>query len=423
VILLAVLLSLVTPIMRMAARFGGAPAQPQVELEVQSYYFIFQLIQAFLVVTLASAATTVAKQIADNPSSATNLLATNLPKASNFYIAYFILQGLIISSKQLVQLIPLVLRTILSKLLDKTPRKIYKRWSSLPDLKWGSVFPPFTVLLVIGKCSFYEVSRGTLTDVHILAITYSCIAPLILGFATIGFYLVYLAFRYNLLFVNNATIDCKGLTYPKALQQTFAGMYLAEICLIGLFSIQAAPGPIIIEVVLLVFTILFHMKLAQALNPLIHNLPKSLAPEEDALLALETGHTSEATKSTNGGTVLQPSADAALGPRKRPNLVAKWLRPDRHTDYHTLRRLVPKDVSHISYSAEAERDAYYDPAIGSPTPLLWIPRDPLGISRQEVAHSSKVIPMTDEGAFLDEKNKVQIDETIVPPIHEEKAYY
>ena len=150
VVMLAVLMALVPPILRLAAKFGGSPARPQVELAVQSSYFTFQVVQSFLVVTLASAATAVGKQIASNPSSATSLLATNLPKASNFYISFFILQGLSIAAKTFLQLVPLLLHAVLGKFLDNTPRKMYKRWSSLSDLEWGSVFPQFTVLLVIG---------------------------------------------------------------------------------------------------------------------------------------------------------------------------------------------------------------------------------------------------------------------------------
>lgn len=138
----------------MVAKFGGAPGAAQVELTVQNTYFAFQVIQSFLVVTLASAATSVAKQIVDNPASVTSLLAENLPKASNFYINYFILQGLAISSKTLLRLIPLIITFILGKFLDKTPRKVYKRWATMSDIKWGSVMPQFAVLLVIGKPSF-----------------------------------------------------------------------------------------------------------------------------------------------------------------------------------------------------------------------------------------------------------------------------
>jgi len=54
----------------------------------------FQVIQVFLITTFASGAAAVVTKIIDDPGSATTLLAENLPKASNFYISYFIVQGL-----------------------------------------------------------------------------------------------------------------------------------------------------------------------------------------------------------------------------------------------------------------------------------------------------------------------------------------
>jgi Calcium-dependent channel, 7TM region, putative phosphate len=53
-----------------------------------------QVVQVFLVTTLSSAVSKAIQPILDNPGSVTTLLATNLPLASNFYIYYFILQGL-----------------------------------------------------------------------------------------------------------------------------------------------------------------------------------------------------------------------------------------------------------------------------------------------------------------------------------------
>lgn len=117
----------------------------------------------------------------------------------------------------------------------------------------------------------------------------------------------------------------------------------------------------------------------------------------------------------------QKEMDAAV--HKKPNMFAKWLRPDKYTDYATMRRLVPKDVG-IDYPADAEDKAYFNPAVTNTTPLLWVPRDPMGVSRQEVAATSTVIPITDEGAYLDEKNKVVWDaENGRPPIYQEKIYY
>jgi hypothetical protein len=79
-----------------------------------------------------------------------NLLAENLPKASNFYISYFILFGLITAAMQLLNLAPLLFFLILGKILDTTPRKMYNRYVKLSGLGWGSLYPKFTNLGVIG---------------------------------------------------------------------------------------------------------------------------------------------------------------------------------------------------------------------------------------------------------------------------------
>jgi hypothetical protein len=76
------------------------------------------------------------------------------------------------------------------------------------------------------------------------------------------------------------------------------------------------------------------------------------------------------------------------------------------------------------YSNEVEQNAYFPPSVTAPPPLLWIPSDPAGVSKQEVAQTSKVIPITDEGAQLDEKGTIVWDrETTRPPVWEEKVLY
>ncbi|KAL8856699.1 MAG: hypothetical protein Q9178_006656 [Gyalolechia marmorata] len=414
-VLLAVLMALLPIILRLMAKLGGAPSLSAVELRTQNSYFGFQVVQVFLITTLTSAASASVTSILCKPTDAPNLLATNLPKASNFYIAYFVLQGLTISSGALLGIVGLILFRVLGKFLDTTPRKMYKRWSTLSALGWGTIFPVYTNLTVI-------------------AITYSIIAPLVLGFATIGLYLIYLAYRYNLLFVTDSRVDTKGLVYPRALQQTTTGAYLAIVCLIGLFGIKAAPGPIVLMVVFLIFVVLFHISLNTALDPLLKYLPKSLEAEEQSLLAAEDGvaapHSSGTEKGGHGASLGinsstdSPRKDLGPAPHKKPNFITKFLRPDLYTDYHTLRRLVPRGFADIVYDPVTERDAYYHPSISSPTPLLWVPRDSMGVSRQECYHSGKVIPMSDEGAGFDEKGKLTWDyETARPPIWQEKIYY
>jgi hypothetical protein len=142
------------------AKLSGEVTTPAVELKCQNWYFAFQVIQVFLVTTFSSGAASVASQIVDNPSLATTLLAKNLPKASNFFISYIIVQGLGIAAGNLLNIGGLVMFTVVGKFLDKSPRKMYNRYIKLAGLGWGSLYPKFGCLGVIGM--FYPQERKSI---------------------------------------------------------------------------------------------------------------------------------------------------------------------------------------------------------------------------------------------------------------------
>lgn len=323
-------------------------------------------------------------------------------------------------SGTLLSLVGLIIFKLLSAILDTTPRKQLTRWMTLTAPQLGTVFPIFTNLFVI-------------------AIAYSIIAPLVLAFATIGIYFFYLAFRYEWLFVYGGKYDTKGLMYPRALQQIFVGLYIAEVCILGIFAIGVgshpaqAVGPLIMMILLVVFTALYHISLNSALGPLLKYLPKTLETEERRLLAMEDAdyEAEEIANHENGkgaytaDGVVKSHRSHGKGPVKKPNMIQKFIRPDIYTDYHTLRKLVPREFAAIEYDERTESDAYHHPATVSQPPLLWIPRDPMGVSRQEVHETNRVIPITDEGAVMNDKNKIawDPDRAMHAPIYEEKVYY
>lgn len=412
VVMLAVLMALLPIILRLCARIAGEPSVSFVELKVQNMYFAFQVIQVFLVTTMTSAASSVGAQIWEHPMDAADLLAESLPKASNFYISFMILQGLAISSGALLQIAGLVLYKVLGMLFDTTPRKQWRRWSSLSGLGWGTVFPVYTNICVI-------------------AITYSMIAPLVLGFAVLGLGLLHYAYRYNLLFVYNVNIDTKGLVYPRALYQTLTGVYLAQVCLIGLFGLRGAAGPLVLQVAFLIFTVLFQLALTAAVEPLLAFLPKNLEREEESLLTLENGDesaelegeiTPEVTKSGSQPSNAPPPIEGAPT-NPNPSMFARYLHPEIYENYAAMRKIVPQDFPEASYTAEVEREAYLNPAISAKPTVLWIPKDAGGVSRQEAAHTGSVIGISDEGATITEKGKVVWTEGEMPPDWEQRPIY
>lgn len=410
-VMLAILMALLPIILRLMAKLAGAPSLSQIELSTQNSYFAFQVVQVFLVATLSSAASAAVTSIIKDPSSVTSLLANNLPKASNFYISYLILQGLSVSALALLQIVGLILSKILGRILDGTPRKMWKRWNQLSGIGWGTLFPIYTNLFVI-------------------ALTYAMIAPLILAFASIGLIIFYLAFKYNFLYVYNSQIDTKGLCYPKALYQTFTGIYIAEICLIGLFGICTAPGPLILTVILAIFTVLYHIALVSAFSSVLYYLPRNLEEEERSLLSREQSNgVGRADGAGKDGAVDGEETLVVYEEPPKANFIVRYLKPQVYCSFHHARRMLPKSYPVPIYSAEDRENAYVHPALAARTPILWIPRDEAGVSQEEIAASQEVtVEMSDEYAWIDEKSKLQWSQDVEgkevnPPDYEEKAQF
>ncbi|CAK7199734.1 phosphate metabolism protein 7 [Sporothrix eucalyptigena] len=464
---LSILMSLVPVVMRLCARLAGEPSHSRVELFTQNAYFCFQVVQVFLVTTLASSASAVAKQIVDDPSSATSLLATNLPKASNFYMSYFIVQGLTVAASVISQVVGFFIFHLMYKYLTGTPRGLYQKWANLSAISWGSTLPVYT-------------------NIAVIAITYSAIAPLVLGWACLGMSFFYFAYRYNVLFVTDTQIDTRGLIYPRALKQLMTGVYLSEVCMIGLFGASVAPIQLALQIVFLVFTVLFHISMTSALDPLLYNMPQSLLAEEEARrigdveqapagpnvvvgngpipeiapagsLDAEAAITKNSTadSSTVANTVSQPGAANYEKARQAPpvatngvnaaddrfghtgavapsppkgNFLLRFLKPWVYNNYETMRALIPDHANAVDfksmYTPEVEQAAYLPPSAASEPPLLWIPEDAAGISKQEIAHSRNAIEMTDAGCVLTDKGKLDWDrENMRPPIWNEKVLY
>lgn len=474
-ILLVVLLILVPIVMRLLAKLAGAPTLSQVELKTQSWYFIFQVIQVFLVTTISSGASSVVTTIITTPGQAPQLLAKNLPKASNFYISYFILYGLSQSTMQLLMVMPLLMNTILGKLFDKTPRKRYNRWTALRGLGWGSDYPKWTNLGVI-------------------AISYSCIAPLVLGFSTVGFLLLYIAFRHQWLFVFGNKVDMKGEAYCRALQQLTTGVYISIICLIGLFAIGTSSssisiGPLVLMIVLLIVVIVFQVLTDRALGPLEQNLPLDMLRENESSMwrtptkgpthfdqhrpdqysqqpgdqydrgqddnigniarnqhyvigngdpaitpttttdtpttvggleyghsqgydgATEKGHYHEtATPQVNGhDTEKAPSSPEYEGEAKDNPLTAR-MRPFIHKRFYLpcsqSLTIVHSQAQLESDWMEDEHVAYLNPVITSEPPIIWLPRDEVGVSQILVRDNEAAgVRSTDEFAWFEVTEK------------------
>jgi calcium permeable stress-gated cation channel len=202
------------------------------------------------------------------------------------------------------------------------------------------------------------------------------------------------------------------------------GVYISEVCLIGLFAINTAPGPIVLMGVFLVFTAIYHAMIRDALKPLTQYLPDSLDGDSQvAHFAHADIHSYDAKKNS-----LPPSDAQTVHPKRfgawKANIYARIFDPQNFKSNQSVASLLPNYPS-PSYGEGDEDRAYFNPAVTALRPIIWIVRDPMGISRQEVRDSSQVVQISDEFARFDEKNKIVWDEDRLEnvPIYEKRVDY
>lgn len=393
--LMSSLIAYVPKFMRIIAKLSGSPTLPEAELTTQTWFFLFQVIQVFLVTTFSSGAAAVATSIARDPTQIPTLLASNLPKASNFYLSYFILQGLTNAPDKLLNYSDLFEYLFYRKYLDLTPRQHFNRYTTMKNIPWAAQYPKFTTMLII-------------------AVAYSCIAPLVLGFAFLGLSLFYLAFRYNMLYVYSIKIESNGACYARTLQHVSVGVYLAELCLIGLLAARGAIGPLVILVILLLATVIFHTILDRLLAPLESYLPLEDpdAHEAEPLISAYDDNDDdddiEASPYRHHHTLPVKLSTFILRPAT--SYITTSIRRSRSTIAFSLHDPTAREDEPPTYTAEQIRDAYLNPALTSKTMKLWLATDEVGVSERQVERNKSVgIECSEEGAWFDERGRVEVE--------------
>lgn len=146
---LSILMALLPLILRFLSRNQGVHTGMAIELTVQNYYFAFLFVQLFLVVSISSGFSTIFNSIKD-VTSVPALLAQNIPKSSNYFFSYMVLQAMSVSAGALVQIFSLLSWFVLAPIFDNTARMKWARTTNLNQMQWGTFFPVYTTLASIG---------------------------------------------------------------------------------------------------------------------------------------------------------------------------------------------------------------------------------------------------------------------------------
>jgi len=155
-VMLTVLTTLLPYVLRIITERRGLLTEVAVELSLQKYYFAFLFVQVFLTVSLSSSITAIVQEVLHGLDSVPAVLATNLPKASNYFFSYLLIRCFSQSANSLLQVGRLIDWCTLASIMNVTPRQKREKETSLPQMQWGTLFPIYTNLACIGKSPLYH---------------------------------------------------------------------------------------------------------------------------------------------------------------------------------------------------------------------------------------------------------------------------
>jgi predicted RNA-binding protein YlxR (DUF448 family) len=279
------------------------------------------------------------------------------------------------------------------------------------------------------------------------------------------FSLFWIVIKNNILYViRTGNVDGGGLFFPSAINQTFIGLYFMEICLIGLFFLvrdaknnAACELQGAIMVIVLLLTACYQIWLAVNFNGLYKYAPvrmEVIARKRDKEYELERLIAQREQREELSTTIAaqgrsqdiqkqqekdEQNAKRILARLNRPlnderlaelenrlsqvqHRIGNVLVPRRHDiEAHMMNdpisRIIMQHNDELENLDPEERDmllsiAFTHPVLRETRPSVWIPRDNLGVSDDEVKRTrefSRDVTIDNRGAYFNKRMKVQVD--------------
>ncbi|CAM9575546.1 unnamed protein product [Pylaiella littoralis] len=262
---LLILMNTLPPLIRLLGMLEGFPAESRNQLAMLSRYFYFQVINVFLVTTIANSILDTISQIVEEPTKSFTLLGEALPKVAGFFVEYIILKlfaGLWIELTRCIALMQeYALRVIWPR---KTPRDratVVMGIRPYFDAGWFN-YPKYIGqdLLVVVVC-----------------LTYAIVNPFILVVGVPYFFSCQLTYKHQMLFVYEPLYETGGVFFPKIFRRFIFALIIAQATMVGILILKLAYYQATMVGLLMVLTYVAKSFLRGSYEPAALSLPLEIA--------------------------------------------------------------------------------------------------------------------------------------------------
>ena len=289
---------LLPPLFMLISQFEGVVAFSEVQMLTFSRYFLFQVLNVFLVTTIAGSIFDTVASVVEHPETAFEMLGNSLPRMSSFFITFVTIKAFFGLGVELVRTMALIQSAIRVFLIPdptlRTARSIVAGMRAIDDPGW---FP------------FHKILAQDLLVV-VIAVVFAVVAPLVLLPCAAFFIFSRIMWTHHHLYVYESCFESGGQFWPKIFRRFIFGLIIAQMTITGQFIMKEARHEAYATIALMFMTYLFLRRTRARYDPSSKTLPLEIATVMDISISQEEGARRRAREEPDEPTLQAPIPNA-----------------------------------------------------------------------------------------------------------------
>lgn len=266
---------LLPPLFIAIGTLEGLVSFSDVQMRAFSRYFLFQVLNVFLVTTIAGSIFDTIAIIVENPEKAFEMLGNSLPKMSSFFITFVTIKtffGLGLELVRTMSLLQAVVRYLfIPNATLRTARSIVAGMRAIDDPGW---FP------------FHKILAQDMLVV-VISVVFAVVAPLVLFPCALFCLFSRIIWTHHHLYVYESVFESGGQFWPKIFRRFIFGLIIAQMTITGQFILKEARHEAYATIALMFMTYLFLRSTRARYDPTSSTLPLEVATVMDISISQE----------------------------------------------------------------------------------------------------------------------------------------
>jgi hypothetical protein len=263
------------PLFMAIGKLEGLICFSDIQMRAFSRYFLFQVLNVFLVTTIAGSIFDTIAIIVETPEAAFEMLGNSLPRMSSFFITFVMTKTFIGLGLELVRTMSLVQATarylIFPNATLRTARKVVAGLRAIDDPGW---FP------------FHKILAQDMLVV-VISVVFAVVAPLVLLPCALFCLFSRIMWTHHHLYVYESVFESGGQFWPKIFRRFIFGLIIAQATITGQFILKEARHEAYATIALMFMTYLFLRSTRARYDPTSSTLPLEVATVMDISLSQE----------------------------------------------------------------------------------------------------------------------------------------